>query len=563
MHINCPPLVDRLTVEALVTTTDTRPEAMQALVSKWLPLASFDTFDAFDAAGTDGLNSTGYFGAVFDGRYVYFSPEQHDSLATHGVVLRYDTHRDFKDRSSYAAHDASKTSGLDTRGFYGAAFDGVYIYFIPRQIGTESYHTRFLRLDTRKEFKDPAAWDAFDLGLKQSGQGAAFDGRYLYVCPGFTGDPKKENEYCSRVIRFDTSAPFKDRASYATADLKNVLGVEVGCYDGGSFDGRFVYFVPLYNRIATRYDTHAAFEDPAGWQKFDTTPLGTRNFVGAVFDGRHLYYCAYAGDNIVRFDTSRDFVDGTGWQSHHCDLTKGLRTNGFDGGFFDGRFVYFTPYIFGSKAEGSTFHSNFLRYDPRKDFNDPGSWDAHDAAKASGLDSVGYNAGAFDGRYFYCAPWRRGAWDGQSWHTVPDAPAKEMPIFVRPGFRVPGIHGTILRYDTIGQNGSFSLRYCDYGHNGGLNAAVTGPSFLVNTTGGIRSVALHKILSPGRHRLTGIYDGKRMQLWIDGRLELERAASGCIANNGLPVTVGRIQDGLGEFRGVIETVEVLATVKLP
>ena len=42
-------------------------------------------------------------------------------------------------------------------------------------------------------------------------------------------------------------------------------------------------------------------------------------------------------------------------------------------------------------------------------------------------------------------------------------------------------HGKILRYDTLGTNGAFSLRYCDYGHNGGLCAAVPGPSFLVNT----------------------------------------------------------------------------------
>jgi hypothetical protein len=546
--IQCPALVDRLTIEACVTSTDCRAEVMQALVSKWSPLGSFDTFDAFDAAGMDGLNSTGYFGAVFDGRYVYFSPEQHDSVATHAIVLRFDTHGDFKDRASYAAYDASQTAGLDVRGFYGAAFDGAYVYFIPRQIGMEYYHTRFLRLDTRKEFKDPAAWDAFDLGLKQSAQGVAFDGRYLYFVPGFTGDPKKENEYCANVISYDTQAPFKDRSSYATIDVKKFLGPEVGCFDGGSFEGRFIYFVPLSNRIAIRYDTHGALGDPARWQRFDTTPLGAGSFVGAVFDGRHLYYCPYACDNIVRFDTFRDFIDPPSWQSYRSDHTKGLRANGFDGGFFDGRFVYFMPFVFGSKPEGLTFHSNFLRYDPRRDFNDPESWDAHDASKASGLDSVGYNAGAFDGRYFYCAPWRRGAWDGKNWRTKPG---------------VPGIHGTILRYDTLGQNGSFSLRYCDYGHNGGLNAAVPGPSFLVNTTSGVRSVAAHKVLSPGRHRLTGIYDGKRIQLWIDSQLDVERAASGRIVDSNLPVTVGCIQDGLGQFRGVIETVEVLATVKPP
>ncbi len=546
--VDCPALIDQLTVEASVISLDARAEAIQALVSKWSPVSSFSTFDAFDAAGMDGLDSAGYFGAVFDGRYVYFSPEQHESRDTHAVVLRYDTHRDFNDRSSYAAYDASKTSSLELRGFYGAAFDGTYVYFIPRQIDLKSYHTRFLRLDTREEFKDAAAWDAFDLGLQQSAQGAAFDGRYLYLAPGFTGDPKKETEYCANVVRYDTQAPFKNRSSYATVDLKIFLGSDVGCYDGASFDGRFVYYAPLYNRIAIRYDTHGALDDTTRWQKFDIAPLRAGGFVGMVFDGRHLYYCAYACDTIVRFDTFGDFLAIGSWQSYRSDYTKGLRTNGFDGGFFDGRFVYFVPFVRGSKAEGYTFHSNFLRYDPRRDFNDPGSWDAHDAARASGLDTVGYNAGAFDGRYFYCAPWRRGILAGRNWRTHPNG---------------LGVHSTILRYDTLGESGSFSLRYSDYGHNGGLNAAVLGPSFLVNTTNGVRSVAVSRVLPAGRHRLKGVYDGRRIQLWIDGELYVERPASGRIVNNSLPVAVGCIQDGLGRFRGVIERTSVLPTVKLP
>ncbi len=124
-HLQCPAFLDQITVDAWVNSTDYHAERMQALISKWSPLDSFDSFDAFDAAGTDGLNSTGYFGAVFDGRFVYFSPQQHDSLDTHAIVLRYDTHGDFKDGSSYAAYDAAETSGLEVRGFYGVAFDGV------------------------------------------------------------------------------------------------------------------------------------------------------------------------------------------------------------------------------------------------------------------------------------------------------------------------------------------------------------------------------------------------------------------------------------------------------
>src|SRR5205814_2514279 len=139
--------------------------------------------------------------------------------------------------------------------------------------------------------------------------------RYLYLVPGFTGDPKRENEYCAHVISYDTRAPFKETRSYEMADVKKFLGADVGCYDGASFDGRFVYFAPLYNRVAIQYDTQGTLDDSTRWQKFDMSRLGAGSVVGTVFDGHYLYYCAYAGDNIVRFDTSRAFTNPSSWQS--------------------------------------------------------------------------------------------------------------------------------------------------------------------------------------------------------------------------------------------------------
>src|SRR5688572_1498361 len=108
IRVSCPGVLnDRLLVEAWVDASDGRAEAMQALVSKWSPRETFDAFDAFDAGNIDGLASAGYFGAVFDGRYVYFVPQKDAEMNSHGVVLRYDTHGEFKDRNSYAAYDAS------------------------------------------------------------------------------------------------------------------------------------------------------------------------------------------------------------------------------------------------------------------------------------------------------------------------------------------------------------------------------------------------------------------------------------------------------------------------
>jgi hypothetical protein len=528
-----------ITVEAWITSETPSAEVMQAIVSQWRPASNLGDFDAFDAGAIDGLNSTGYFGAVFDGRYVYFAPEQHASLDTHAVVLRYDTHSDFHAPSSYAAYDASRTNGLDVRGFYGAAFDGTYVYFVPRQLGTDRYHSRILRFDTRAEFRNASSWSAFDVGLEQSAQGAAFDGRYLYLAPGYQGDPKKEDEYCSTVIRYDTRAPFHSGSSYATADVMRLAGPGAACFDGASFDGRYVYFVPLFDHVAIRYDTHAGFNRTESWQRMDLAPLGAGLFVGSVFDGRYLYYVPYANSVAIRFDTTADYADPAAWEATDVGGTDGLATSGFDGGFFDGRYVYFIPFVSRMTDGSYAFHTHLLRFDPRRAFADRGAWRACDGSMTAGLRTTGYNAGAFDGRYFYFAPWQQGR-DGETKQLL--------------------VHGKVLRYDTLGSSGAFSLRHCDIGHNGGLNAAVPGPSFLINTESGVKGVAAHQILSPGRHHLAGTYDGEHVRLYIDGSLAASRRASGKLLDcDNVPITVGHLCDGMSEFRGRIHAVRLSDT----
>jgi len=525
----------QITVEAWVESEQWRSEALAALVSKWKPADIFGDFAAFDAGNTDGLNSTGYFGAVFDGRYVYFSPEQHNSLEQHGVVLRYDTHGDFDDPGSYSAYNAENTAGLVTKGFYGAVFDGRYVYFVPRQCGSE-YHSRILRYDPRIEFKDPAGWDAFDVGEAHSQQSAAFDGRFIYFCPGYSGDPSKEDTLSSQVIRCDTQGDFKDPASYASVDISRFLGPKAAGFDGGAFDGRHAYFVPLMTGTVVRCDTCGEFGDGESWEAFDAGALGMDMCVGAVFDGRFMYFVAYKSSVVVRYDTCGEFGDRSAWEARDVAMTDGLDTAGFDGGFFDGRYVHFIAFVAESPDGERYIHANFLRYDTQGGFDDSGSWQAKDASHTSGLYSVGYNGGAFDGRFFYCAPWRDNASRGQ------------------PGRA--GVHGRVLRYDATGTDGSFSLRYCDYGHNGGLCAAVPGASFIVNTERGALSVAAHRSLEPGRHHLAGVYDGRNIKLFVDGARVAEREGSGKIQTNEVPVVIGRIQNGEGRFRGVVHRVRI-------
>lgn len=529
-------LEDALTVEAWVYADNFRPETLQPLVSQWTPSASFGACAAYDAGATDGLASIAYFGAVFDGRYVYFAPQHYKDHTAHGIVLRYDTHGDFKDPASYAAYDAGHTDGLNTKGFYGAACDGRYVYFVPRQDSVE-YHSRVLRYDTHGDFKAPGSWEAYDVGEAHSQQGVACDGRYLYFSPGFHGDPRREDQFSARVIRFDTQASFKDPSSWRVFDAGAATGQTVGCFDGAAFDGRHIYFAPINDGRALRYDTRGDFADPASWQSFDAVPAGMQTCVGIVFDGVYLYYVPYAHSTVVRFDTRDPFTDPASWSRYEAGGTGGLNTGGFDGGFFDGRFVYFVPFVsppWEVRADGRrkyTVHSNFLRYDTAGAFDDPGSWSAHAAEHTDGLKTVGYNAGAFDGRFFYLAPWQ---------DATPPEP----------------MHGRLLRYDTLGAGGAFSLRYCDYGHNGGLCAAVRGPAFLVNTVAGPRSVATHHPLTPGWHHLVGVYTGRALKLFVDGALAAQRPAFGALVNCRAPLTLGCFDPGTAHFHGRLALVRL-------
>ena len=162
------------------------------------------------------------------------------------------------------------------------------------------------------------------------------------------------------------------------------------------------------------------------------------------------------------------------------------------------------------------------------------TFDAFDAGNTDGLDSKGFLGAAFDGRYIYCSAWEKG--DGETTN-------------------IKG-HGNFLRYDTAGDHGAFSLRYCDVGHNGGLCAALLGARFIINTEEGVRSVSANRPPASGRHHVVGTYDGRALCLYLDGELAGQQAASGRIVSNDIDLVVGRILNGAGHFRGRIEEIRV-------
>ena len=518
-------MTDALTVEAWVTADRPSAAGMETVVAQWRHPEAPGPFRAVDAGKTAGLDTSGFLGAVFDGRYVYFAP-QHNAERRHGRALRYDTHKPLDDPKAWEGYDAEQTGGMLCQGYYGAAFDGRFVYFTPRR-NVHGFHSRALRYDTRKPFTDPAAWDAHDAGLEVSYQGCAYDGRYLYFCPGYG----KGSRLSGLVLRYDTKGGFDAPASWRTFDAASAVGPKGVCFDGACFDGRYIYLAPLAEGGVLRYDTSADFEGPKSWSLHDISRLGVVRCVGAVFDGRYVYMVPYGKTRVVvRYDTTAPFEDDKAWEARDVAGVNGLYTIGYDGAAFDGRYVHFIPFW----DEEGRFHANFLRYDTQKPFESPEAWSATDASRTDGLKTIGYNGGAFDGRYLYAAPWHDGT-------GYPE--------------RIIG-HGRVLRYDTVGGNGVFCLRWSDCGDNGSLCAAVPGPTFLINTDRGPRSVSAHRVLPPGRRHLAGVYDGRSLRLYVDGELVAEREASGALLRAALPIAIGRMDGGRGFFRGTVHEVRI-------
>ena len=161
---------------------------------------SWSTFDTT----TVSPNAQGFNGNAFDGRYVYFVPNGiwgSDGTTLTSLMLRYDTQSPFTSAQSWETFDAA-TLDSTAAGFNTAAFDGRYVIYVPAYAGT------FVRFDTQGSFADPTAWTAWhaaalDAGAGLGFYGAAFDGEYLYVAP----DENAASVGSIVVARFDAKVP--------------------------------------------------------------------------------------------------------------------------------------------------------------------------------------------------------------------------------------------------------------------------------------------------------------------------------------------------------------------
>lgn len=326
------------------------------------PYADSTSWLVYDAESEDGHEDIrGLEGAVFDGRYVYYVPLHHEGTYF-SKVLRYDTQKDFQSDSSWDVYDAAHRDedGM-MNGFVGAVFDGSHIYFIPNPFVP---HARVLRYSVGADFVNDEAWQVFDLTELTTHDyegkgffGGIFDGKYLYFVP-FTND--------GMILRFNTELDFLDKASWSTVSIAEVLPVGVNLnFAGAAFDGRYLYMSPIHKGTIVRFDTRSDFFDPDSWDFFSVLGLDSQDDVlggvGPTFDGRFVYFPPmYSSDGgrsgkAIVYDTHTDFHDSTSW--NYIDLTDiDPDLKGFEGAVYDGQYVYFVPMNF------SNPHGKIVRY---------------------------------------------------------------------------------------------------------------------------------------------------------------------------------------------------------
>jgi hypothetical protein len=268
--------------------------------------------------GTTAAPIPGFMGGAFDGRYLYFAPSA-AGLNTSGIAARYDTQADFTSATSWSMFDLSKL-WANAKGFEGGIFDGRYVYFVP--CATTSVSTSsdgvpsglLVRFDSTADFQDPKAWESFDTTAVDPAAvgfvGGTFDGRYVYLAPGWSSYSK------SLAVRFDSTGPFASASSYSTFNIPSLSTSswsDSHSYRGATFDGKYVYFSPSSGDLLARFDSSGDFTSKAAWQAYDLSYLTFTEansysdfgdyYGGIGFDGRYVYVVSNATNSLYRFDT--------------------------------------------------------------------------------------------------------------------------------------------------------------------------------------------------------------------------------------------------------------------
>jgi hypothetical protein len=176
-------------------------------------------------------------------------------------------------------------------------------------------------------------------------------------------------------------------------------------FQGAVFDGRYIYFVPNYNYsissfsgLITRYDTTQSFSLSASYAFFNSTSLqsNSQGFIGGAFDGRYVYFVPSFNISvqaqITRYDTTLPFGVSSSYSFHSMAAVD------FSGAVFDGRYLYFVPAL----------NATVAQYDTSQSFSASASYNYFNMVTGVNSNTAQFSGGVYDGRYVYYVPYKNG-----------------------------------------------------------------------------------------------------------------------------------------------------------
>lgn len=379
------------------------------------------SWGSFDPSSNGlGTSARGFAGGAFDGKYVYFAPNENASGPS-GAVMRYDISKNMGSVASWELYDPSANGlGANAKGFHGAVFDGNYVYFVPN-INASGAHNNVLRYDVKKPFNSASSWELFNpksaASTKKGYAGAIYDGRYVYFVPsgkpdagGASASPSASSvttgSSCGNgICDSNETGAAVDCIPGAQSQVCQALFCPQDCFQAqvpsvpttasvlaGQVTGKPMGSSNMHGDVL-RYDTRAPFASASSWTTFDPSANGVgsnaRGYNGAAFDGTYIYFAPYINSSgphgeVLRYNTKQSFATPSSWTTFNVS-TGGVDPDakGYIGAAFDGQFVYFSPYY-----NGKAFHGKVLRYNTKGTYSDKLSWTVYDIATAKAASSV-------------------------------------------------------------------------------------------------------------------------------------------------------------------------------
>ena len=226
--------------------------------------------------------------------------------------------------------------------------------------------------------------------------GGFTDGRYVYLVPysyGFNGNHGIFTRV--EINNFTVSGvTYLDLTTAGNTGAKGFLG--------GFTDGRYAYLVPningyiVYHGIVTRVDLTNFTTSGVSYLDLSTVDTNAKGFSGGFTDGQYAYFVPYVGisGNIARVNLNNFTTSGVSFLD--VSTAGDTTAKGFQGGFINGHYAYFVPHY-----DGTRYNSTFTRVDIN---NFTTSGVTYVNVRAGNTSARGFIGGFTDGRYAYLVP---------------------------------------------------------------------------------------------------------------------------------------------------------------